>query len=225
MRGAVLAAAALGCLALAAAAAALWPSRPLAADVGVQAAAAAVMAATGAASNGLAVHRSGLSLAEVERADWRSQVCSGANAVGVGLRGEYFAARGFGGERLLARTDATLDFDHALDWPAELTRRPQSARWTGWVKAPLTGAYRFHAEPAGVVVEVSGRRFTGAEAAAGATVEMAAGRFYPVVIEWPRMAPGDGALRLQWTAPHGARYTIPRNSLFLPSESVAAARS
>lgn len=221
--GAALVATALTCLAAVAGVAAVWPSAVDAADPGVRAAAAAVVAATGAAADGLAAHRSGISVAEAERADQRAQLCSGANAVGVGLRGEYFASPGFGGERLLARTDATLDFDAALDWPADQARRPRSARWAGWVKAPLTGRYRFHAEPAGVVVEVAGQRLTGPQSPPEAGVELAAGRFYPVVVEWPRMARDDGALRLQWTAPHGARFTIPRNSLFLPTETVTTA--
>lgn len=169
-------------------------------------------------------HASGLSQVEVERADWRAQLCSGANAVGVGLRGEYFARTGWRGDPLLVRTDATLEFDGGLDWPAGQAGTPRSARWSGWVRAPLTGRYRFHAEPAGVSIEVAGQRLAGPEVTADTPIELAAGRFYPVVVAWDRIDPQAGWMRLQWTAPHGARFTIPRNALFLPTETVAAPR-
>lgn len=176
-------------------------------------------------SAGAAVHASGISRVEAERAEMRGQLCSSANAVGVGLRGEYFARAGFEGGPLLTRTDATLDLDLLADWPADRGDRPRSARWSGWVKAPMSGRYRFHAEPDGVVIEVATQRWgTGADAS-DAAVELAGGRFYPIRVEWSRVDPAAGVLRLQWTAPHGARFTIPRNSLFLPTESVASGRS
>ncbi len=171
------------------------------------------------------VHASGISGVEAERAEMRGQLCSSANAVGVGLRGEYFARPAFEGTALATRTDATLDLDLAADWPGDRGDRPRSARWSGWVKAPMSGRYRFHAEPDGVVVEVATQRWGGAAAAPDAVVELAGGRFYPIRVEWSRVDPSAGPLRLQWTAPHGARFTIPRNSLFLPTDSVSSGRS
>lgn len=171
-----------------------------------------------------AAHSSGLSQVEVDRADWRAQLCTSANAVGVGLRGEYFARTGWRGEPMLVRTDATLEFDGRLDWPAAQAGAPRSVRWSGWVRAPLTGRYRFHAEPQGVSIEVAGQRVAGLKAPAEAPIELAAGRFYPIVVAWDSVDPQAGLMRLQWTAPHGARFTIPRNALFLPTESVAAPR-
>lgn len=162
----------------------------------------------------------GLTRTEAERADWRAQLCTGANAVGVGLRGEYFGRPGWKGDPLLVRTDATLEFDSRLDWPAEQTATARSARWSGWVRAPLTGRYRFHGDPGGVTIEVAGQAVAGPEVAEPASVEMAAGRFYPITVAWERIDPAAGPLRLQWTAPHGARFTIPRNALFLPTDTV-----
>ena len=170
----------------------------------------------------LVAHVSGLSQVEVDRADWRAQICSGANAVGVGLRGEYFARTGWKGEPLLVRTDATLEFDSRLDWPDTASAAPRSVRWSGWLRAPLTGRYRFHGDPQGVVIEISGRAVAGPKVLDDAPVELAAGRFYPITVALERIDPAAGALRLQWTAPHGARFTIPRNALFLPTESVKA---
>lgn len=206
-RGAVLVSAAL-VLAGVGAAVLLWPKADPVASGGVTRAA----------------HSSGISQVEVERADWRAQLCTSANAVGVGLRGEYFARAGWAGDALMVRTDATLEFGEGLDWPAGQAGVPRSVRWSGWVRAPLTGRYRFHADPPGVSVEVAGQRVGGADSPADAAVELAAGRFYPIAVAWDRMEPQAGAMRLQWTAPHGARFTIPRNALFLPTESVSAPR-
>lgn len=213
-------AAALAVLAAVTAGAWLWPA-PAASN---PASNPASDRASNPASNGsLKAHVSGLSQVEVERADWRAQVCSGANAVGVGLRGEYFARTAWRGDPLLVRTDATLDFDSRLDWPADQTAAPRSVRWTGWVRAPLTGRYRFHAEPAGVAIEVAGQALAGPGVASEPPpIELAAGRFYPVTVAWDRVDAASGALRLQWTAPHGARFTIPRNALFMPTEAVGS---
>jgi hypothetical protein len=49
---------------------------------------------------------------------------------------------------------------------------------------------------------------------------MAAGRFYPIQIELARSAAVEQALRLEWTAPHGARYVVPKALLFAPTDSV-----
>lgn len=140
--------------------------------------------------------------------------CSNRNAAGTGLRGDYFAAADMKGAPLLSRVDATIEFDASLDWPADKGRDlPRSARWQGWIKAPLSGRYRFHADP-GMRITVSGLPMAGGEAPADAGLELTLGSFYPIVMEADLS--GLNRVSLEWTAPHGVRYVIPRALLFLP---------
>ncbi|HEX6364123.1 MAG TPA: hypothetical protein VFZ93_14295, partial [Albitalea sp.] len=87
-----------------------------------------------------------LAALEARQAEQRAALCSGKNAAGVGLRGEYFAGEGCTGAPLLVRLDGAIDFDAALGWPGERGHeRPRSVRWSGWVKPPIAGRWRFHA--------------------------------------------------------------------------------
>ncbi|MCU0773474.1 MAG: PA14 domain-containing protein [Ideonella sp.] len=182
--------------------------------------------ATPAAAPVVAPGVGGLSAIETRRADHRAQLCSSANAVGVGLRGEYFASADFKGPILLSRIDTVVDFDTSLDWPADRKgKTPRSVRWSGWVKAPLAGRYTFHVQPANAAVTVANRVLTGAAADGPPVIEMAAGRFYPITVELARPLRAGEVARLEWTAPHGARFVIPRQSLFMPTETVQANNS
>jgi hypothetical protein len=87
-----------------------------------------------------------------------NQLCSGRTPAGVGLKGEYFAAEGWRGAPTVARVDGTVDFDAALQWPAgKSAERPRSMRWTGWIKAPVTGVYRFHGSRPEMTIRVGQR--------------------------------------------------------------------
>ncbi len=160
---------------------------------------------------------------ELQRAAQRGELCSTKNAVGTGLRGEYFARAAGGGEVLLVRTDGTVDFDSRFEWPAQRSvSQPESARWTGWIKPSMTGRYRFHADQATASLVVAHQPMLGEGAAAGTSIELAAGRYYPITLQLDQLASMKGRLRLEWTAPHGARYLIPRALLFLPTEQVTS---
>lgn len=160
--------------------------------------------------------RGDLAAAELRWADQRGQICSGSNTSGVGLRGEYFANEQCQGPVLLARVDGPVDFDRSLDWPAERQRElPRSVRWSGWVKPPLSGSYRFHANASGARITVAKQVVSGEGAGSDAKVELAAGRYHPITLEVPRL--GDNPLRLEWTAPHGSRFIVPRALLYLPT--------
>ena len=157
----------------------------------------------------------------------RAQLCSPSNPTGVGLRGEYFAAADLTGPVLLSRVDAVLDLDAGLDWPVDRSsRRPKSARWTGWIKVPFAGRYRFDAEPATAVVTVGVTRVQGPGVGPAVALDLEPGRFYPVEVVVARLpdARSTDRIALRWTAPHGARYVIPRNLLFLPSDTVKPSR-
>jgi hypothetical protein len=176
-------------------------------------------AAAGPAPNAMAE-------AEAKRAARQNDLCSAANATGTGLRGEYFARTAGKGEPLLVRVDATIDFDSSFEWPAQrASQRPGAVRWTGWVKPPVSGRYRFHLDQPSARVLVSRQVLAGEGAAPDSAIELEAGRFYPVLLEVDRLESISGRLRFEWTAPHGARYLVPRALLFTPSETVKAGGS
>ena len=166
--------------------------------------------------------------ADLRQAAQRLEMCSAKNVAGVGLRGEYFASQRDQRSALLVRVDPTIDFSPDLDWPASnVSARPRFARWSGWIKPPMSGRYRFHFPVPGGRVSVSQQALVGQNVAADASIELAAGRFYPVQVELDlevAVRP-EGLIQLEWTAPHGARYLIPRSLLYLPSETAAGLRS
>jgi hypothetical protein len=152
----------------------------------------------------------------------RNVLCSPSNALGVGLRGEYFDEVNWQGARLLTRVDPVVDFDASLDWPAGEARRPLSARWTGWIKAPISGSYRFHVDASGARVVVALQTLSGEGAPPAAEIKLDAGRFYPVSIEIARLGiPAGKRVTLEWTAPYGARFLVPRALLHLPTETAS----
>ena len=159
---------------------------------------------------------------ELQRASERAAMCSTREAFAAGLRAEYFERPGFEGAVRVARLEGPLD----QAWPAAEAGSavPRSARWLGWVKPAMAGRYVFHSAEPTAQITVAGQRF-GAGADPAAAVDLATGRYYPIRIEWPdRAATSTQAdLRLSWTAPHGARYLVPRAALFPPSDTVAVA--
>lgn len=156
----------------------------------------------------------------------RDALCSTSNAMGTGLRGEYFSRELVSGDLLLTRTDLTVDFDSDFEWrTTHINRRPESVRWTGWIKPPFSGRYKFHVEQPSSRLVVAQQTMLGDGAStSGASIELAAGRFYPLKLELNRISAIKGKFRLEWTSPHGARYLIPRALMFLPSEQVALKR-
>lgn len=176
--------------------------------------------ATRAAGDGAGVDRAAAERAAAAR---QGELCSSRNPVGVGLRGEYYGRDGLLGPVILSRIDAAVDFDASLAWPAELAARARSVRWSGWVKPPLSGRYRFHLDVPGATVEVARQRAFGD--ADGPGVMLDRGRFVPIVATIPHLPERrDLHVSLEWTAPHGARYVVPRALLHLPSETVQTPR-
>jgi len=163
---------------------------------------------------------------ELQRAAERGSLCSNSNPTGVGLRGEYFAKEKFQGAPLLVRTDAGIDFDSNFDWRAESggSQAPKSVRWTGWVRPPVTGRYRFHVQAEGATITVARKLLTGSNDPSDAYVELHAGRYAPVMIEMSQVPVGAERIRFEWTTPYGARFVVPRALLFTPTESVIAIR-
>ena len=160
---------------------------------------------------------------ELGQAGRGNNLCSASSSENTGLRGEYFLEADFRGSPALVRTDAVINFDADLDWPATLhAAQPQSARWRGWIKPPMNGAYRFHLGGGlGARVTISRLAVMGPELPDSVSFQMNAGRFYPITLEIAHLQTGAGPrISLEWTAPSGARYVVPPSLLRLPTESV-----
>lgn len=172
-------------------------------------------------------------VSEQRSAEIRAGLCSARGAKAAGLQAEYFAQPALKGKPLLVRLEGPIDDA----WPEagrEVDGPVMSARWRGWIRAPVSGRYAFHTDVPGAMVRVAGQQLGSASPGqpdVAEAVELAAGRYHPITVEVPRI-PGASAgatrvtspgLRLSWTAPHGARYLIPKAVLFPPSETVVDA--
>jgi hypothetical protein len=151
---------------------------------------------------------------DLEDAARRGALCTAKDLPGVGLLGEYFMLDACRGTPALARIDPVVDFDASFDWPAgQVPAGPRSVRWSGWLRAPMDGRYRFHLDAPDGVVLVARQSMRDP----GAGIELHAGRYYPIEARLERVAASGARVRLEWTAPHGARYVIPRALLQPPS--------
>jgi hypothetical protein len=158
--------------------------------------------------------------AELREAERRASLCSASNVAGTGLRGEYFAGDKATGTPLLVRVDSTVDFDRSFDWPSGASGpHPRSAQWSGWIKAPISGRYRFHTSQPKSSLVVARQAMLGLDAKDGESIELTAGRFYPVTLRVGGLDALQGRLALEWTAPFGARYVVPRQLLYVPTGS------
>ncbi|MFN9503080.1 MAG: PA14 domain-containing protein [Rubrivivax sp.] len=188
-------------------------------------------AATATAAAPAPAMASGAMDSELARAAERGNMCSGREAKAAGLMAEYFAEPAFGGRPVVARLEGPVEEARPADMGTPGVANIRSVRWRGWIRPPLSGAYSFHANQSGVTITVAGQRL--GESADGATgphetVLLAAGRYHPITVEWAAIsAPrGDGkpaTLSLSWTAPHGARYVVPKTALYPPSDTVTDA--
>ncbi len=99
--------------------------------------------------------------------------------------------------------------------------RPVSARWTGWVRPPLAGRYRFHLATPRARVSLSREVVVEDGVSTGDGIELAVGKYYPIAISIDNLSPSFTGARLEWTAPYGARYVVPQALLNLPTETVS----
>jgi hypothetical protein len=126
---------------------------------------------------------------------------------GAGLTGNYFNNKKLTGTPVLTRVEA-IDFDWGLGSPALNINIDQfSARWTGRVYAPLTGAYRFETRSDdGIRVWVNGAQlinnWTGHKPTINTSVVvyLEAGQSYPIKVEYFESAKG-AVLSLRWQLP------------------------
>ena len=140
-------------------------------------------------------------------------LCSNRNAIGVGLRGEYFSQNYWRGVPLLVRTDGILD-SNILQFSESI----RSVRWRGWVKATVSGPHRFHFDHPQSRITVAGSDFSLHVESPAQPIDLSAGRFYEISLELPLREKNETSpFRLEWTPPHGYRYPIAQTMLFLPT--------
>ena len=141
-----------------------------------------------------------------------SSLCSSRNIIGVGLRGEYFSQKDFNGQPLMVRTDRLLDSSQM-----QFSQDAKSARWSGWVKAPLSGPHRFHFDHPDARILVSRVDFSSNNQEAAAPIDMKVGSFYAIELHFSNLENvGSSPFRLEWAPPHGYRYPISPAMLFPP---------
>jgi hypothetical protein len=142
------------------------------------------------------------------------QLCSASNSAGIGLIAEYFASDEFRNPPMFSRIDGPVFLD-----PSEFfsDRRPTAVRWRGWIKPPLSGEYSFHMKHSHIEIKISQAVVT--ESARGhlEPVTLSAGRYYPIYVEAKKISSITEGIGLEWTAPHGMRFIIPKSLLYTPS--------
>jgi len=148
---------------------------------------------------------------------------------GTGLRGEYYndSPNGayplntpFAGSPVLTRTDATVDFDWGSDSPAsQVNSHFFSARWTGQVKAPVSGSYTFTVTgDDGVRLFINGTTVINGWRDQGATpysytTTLSAGTLYNIELHYYEHE-GDAVCRFLWSYPGQSTQTIPSSQLY-----------
>jgi mannan endo-1,4-beta-mannosidase len=152
-----------------------------------------------------------------------------STSTGSGLRGQYYndssstpypLANPFAGSPVLTRTDATIDFNWSTGSPSSpTTANFFSVKWTGQVKAPVSGTYTFTViGDDGVrlflngVKVIDGWRDQGATSYAYTTT-LTAGTLYNIELQYYEHE-GDATCRLQWSYPGQATQIIPQSQLF-----------
>ncbi|HEY5706112.1 MAG TPA: PA14 domain-containing protein [Terrimicrobiaceae bacterium] len=152
--------------------------------------------------------------------------------VGAGLLGQYYndssgagypLANPFTGEPVFERTDPVVDFGWRGDSPAPAVNRDNfSAKWTGQVKAPVSGTYTFFVTgDDGVRFYFNGSKVIDGWKDQGATTysyttTLTAGTLYNIELHFYEHG-GDATCRLQWSYPGQPAHVIREGQLFPPS--------
>jgi hypothetical protein len=158
-----------------------------------------------------------------------SDLPTSSGGTGTGLRGDYFnnptdgaypLSNPFAGSPVLTRTDATVDFDWDDDSPtSQVNSNFFSARWTGQVKAPVSGSYTFTVTgDDGVRLYLDGQLVIDGWADQYATsysytTTLTAGTLYNIELHYYEHG-GDASCWLGWSYPEQSTQTIPSSQLY-----------
>lgn len=152
-----------------------------------------------------------------------------SSSIGSGLRGQYYndssstpypLANPFAGSPVLTRTDGTVDFNWSSGSPgAPTTANFFSVKWTGQVKAPVSGTYVFTVTgDDGVRLFLNGVKVIDGWRDQGPTsytytTTLTAGTLYDIELHYYEHEEG-AACRLQWSYPGQAIQAIPQSQLY-----------
>ncbi len=140
---------------------------------------------------------------------------------GLGVRAEYFSGLDPWGTPVLTRVEDTIDHGWGSGEIAAGLSDGVSARWTTNLEAPFTETYQLiTTSDDGVRLWLDGRRLIDNWTNHGgtddvATVELIAGQFYRVQMEWYENT-GSATARLSWQSPSVGKQVIPAGPLQLP---------
>jgi glucose/arabinose dehydrogenase len=139
--------------------------------------------------------------------------------LGVGLQGTYFNNLDFTGT-VVTRLDPTVDFNWGTGAPvAGIGADTFSVRWTGLVRAKVTGTHTFYTTSDDGVrlfvnnVQIINNWTDHASTENSGTIALTAGQFYNVRMEFYENG-GQAVARLSWAAPGVAKEVIPRANLY-----------
>jgi glucose/arabinose dehydrogenase len=144
---------------------------------------------------------------------------TGGPPPGLGLQGAYFDNQNFTGTQI-TRLDPTVDFDWAAGSPvAGIAADTFSVRWTGQVRAKVTGTHTFITTSDDGVrlwvnnVQIINNWTDHAATENTGTIALTAGQLYDIRMEFYENG-GAAVARLAWSAPGLARETVPTASLY-----------
>jgi hypothetical protein len=149
----------------------------------------------------------------------------------TGLLGQYYnddshaaypLADPFAGTPVLTRTDTEVDFDWGSHSPAsQINTNFFSAKWTGKLKAPVSGSYTFTVRgDDGVRLFLNGAKVIDGWRDQGATpysytTTLAAGALYDIELQYYEHE-GNAECRLLWSYPGQSTQAIPLSQLYPP---------
>jgi len=139
--------------------------------------------------------------------------------VGVGLQGYYFNNKNFTGT-VVTRLDPTVDFNWGTGVPvAGIAADTFSVRWTGQVRAKVTGTHTFFTTSDDGVrlfvnnVQVINNWTDHSATENSGTIALTAGQLYDIRMEFYENG-GQAVAGLSWSAPGVAKEVIPRANLY-----------
>jgi hypothetical protein len=149
--------------------------------------------------------------------------------MGTGLRGQYYndssnapypLANPFSGAAVLTRTDVQVDFDWGSGAPAsQISTNFFSVKWTGQLKAPVSGSYTFTVRgDDGVRLLLNGTKVIDGWRDQGATpysytTTLTAGTLYDIELHYYEHE-GNAECRLEWSYPGQSTQAIPQSQLY-----------
>lgn len=137
-----------------------------------------------------------------------------------GLIGKYYTGQTFN-TYVATRIDSLLQFDwgSGSPMPGKIGNNDFSVRWSGYIKAPVTGTYTFYTNSDdGARVIIGGlilidywgsccREHSG-------TIFLEAGKLYPFVYDFREGGGGANAKYLDWEAPGLSRELVPHEAFY-----------